>query len=358
MLLNESMKPTVLIQQQQLPNYRIPLFNILSRRVNLTVLHSSDPPLETTEFKQIIRPLHKFGPFLHQHYYDLLSNYDVLITEANLRFLLCNIFHAFFPRRYKWIPWGIGVSASYSRHFGQKRPFEFLRFFLYRQSDALIFYSNKVLPTYISHGFRGESLFVANNTVFVPTVDSFPLQNKNTFLFVGSLHPSKRILDLITSFFQYVKHVESPLKFHIVGTGPDYDKAVLHTQHLGIESLVVFHGSIYDEERLASLFRNALFCISPFQAGLSVLKSFGYGAPFIAHSNSITGGELYNIKNDYNGYLLNSLDIVYKYFLDADQNPSKYVQMGINARSTYLNDANPESFVATFVDAIDYVMAN
>ena len=329
---------------------------MLSRRVNLTVLHSSDSPLETTEFKQISRPLHKFGPFLHQHYYDLLSNYDVLITEANLRFLFCNFFHAFFPRHYKWVPWGIGVSASYSRHFGQKRPFEFLRFYQYRQADALIFYSNKVLLTYISHGFREESLFVANNTVFVPSVDSFPLQNKNSFLFVGSLHPSKRILDLITSFSQYVKCVESPLKFHIVGTGPDYDKAVLYTQQLGIESSVVFHGAIFDEERLASFFRNALFCISPFQAGLSVLKSFGYSTPFIAHSNSITGGELYNIKNGYNGYLLNSLDSVYKYFLDADQNPSKYLQLGINARSTYLNDASPDSFVKSFVDAINYVI--
>jgi glycosyltransferase involved in cell wall biosynthesis len=351
------MTTKVLIQQQQLPHYRVPLFNMLSRKVDLTVLHSSAPPSIPTHFKQITRPLHQVGPFLHQNFFDILPGFDVVITEANLRFIISNIFNAFVPRQYKWIPWGIGVSASYHRSFARKRPFEFIRFASFRNANALIFYSNAVTDLYLDRGYASSSLFVANNTVSV-LPGSMSSDTKNAFLFVGSMHPSKRILDLLYSYNMYVKSVTSPLSFHIVGSGDEYSKAVAFVRKENLDSLVVFHGSVFDENLLQSLFNKALFCTSPFQAGLSVLKSFGYSTPFLTCANAITGGERFNIVNGCNGYLLDTSDSIESFFLDAHTNPAKYVAMGINARSTYEECASPELFVSSFVAAIEYALMN
>jgi len=84
--------------------------------------------------------------------------------------------------------------------------------------------------------------------------------------------------------------------------------------------------------QISKLFTKSLLCISPNQAGLSVLKSMGYGVPFVARENAITGGERLNIINNSNGILYNSqaelVDIISNSFL----NKQEYIEMGRNAK--------------------------
>ena len=51
-------------------------------------------------------------------------------------------------------------------------------------------------------------------------------------------------------------------------------------------------------------YKESIFSISYGQAGLSVLQALGFGVPFITKKNAISGGEKYNIKNGYNGFLI------------------------------------------------------
>lgn len=46
-------------------------------------------------------------------------------------------------------------------------------------------------------------------------------------------------------------------------------------------------GGVYNDEELVSYFEKAIICIFPDQAGLSVLKSIGYGVPYVMHKDAI-----------------------------------------------------------------------
>lgn len=124
----------------------------------------------------------------------------------------------------------------------------------------------------------------------------------------------------------------------------------------GIQRKVHFLGSIYDEDRLSELFADAIVCISPNQAGLSVLKSMGYGVPFVTSVDSITGGERFNIRDKENGILFHTEEELKKTILDIHQNPVKYIEMGRKAKEFYDAHRKPEMMVNGFVNAIEYVL--
>jgi hypothetical protein len=96
----------------------------------------------------------------------------------------------------------------------------------------------------------------------------------------------------------------------------------------GLAESVIFHGAIYDEKELSVHFKNALLCISPHQAGLSVAKSMGYGVPFVTYKEAITGGERYHITDGVNGILYeNDADLV-DIIINASNGSDQYVEMG------------------------------
>jgi glycosyltransferase involved in cell wall biosynthesis len=123
-----------------------------------------------------------------------------------------------------------------------------------------------------------------------------------------------------------------------------------------LENQVQLLGSIYDEDILASYISNAYMCLSPDQAGLSVLKVMGYGVPFVTSKNAITGGEIFNIQNNINGILFDDFSELKNIILDCAENPNKYIRMGIKAKEYYDNNRTIDKMVKGFVDAIEYVL--
>src|SRR5690606_5517370 len=143
------------------------------------------------------------------------------------------------------------------------------------------------------------------------TVEVLPINDKqggkDKILFIGSLYRQKKIFELLESYKEAVKQFEKkPIGLHIVGNGSEFDKVKSWISDTNLGEHIILHGAIFDEKKLCELFSSAFACISPGQAGLSVLKSFGYGVPFITHIDAITGGERLNIQNMVNGILFDN----------------------------------------------------
>jgi glycosyltransferase involved in cell wall biosynthesis len=349
----------VLIVNPFIPEYRYEVFQRLASRVNLTVLHSGSRVIKSDiKFDQIILPLRHLGPldFFTTNLHRLFKKFDIVISDANIRHVDRNLLILNPFRRYKWIAWGIGVSASYSKAFDINKSYNFIRYFIFRKADANVFYSNYPVEKYLAAGFSSSTLFVAHNTTNVYFDESITLK-KRGLLFVGTLYKQKKIYELINSYADALRVLKDILPLHIVGDGPEALNLKHWIEEKKLEDKIHLHGSVFNEKVLQGLFRTSFACISPGQAGLSVLKSMGYGVPFITRNDAITGGEVFNISNGYNGLIYGTEKELTDIIIDINENPDKYVDMGINARSYYLQSRTIDHMVDGFQSAIDYVMS-
>jgi glycosyltransferase involved in cell wall biosynthesis len=204
-----------------------------------------------------------------------------------------------------------------------------------------------------------KKLFVAHNTVAVHPFEKLPeFTNRNTILFVGTLYKQKGIEELLLAY-ENAYSVEKKLpRLIIIGNGPELNsiKSFI-AKHKLIDQIEIL-GAIYDEAILMQHFFCSIVCVSPTQAGLSVLKSMGYGVPFVTRIDSITGGERLNILNGENGVFYNNADELTNILLEVVRNPEKFKKMSANAREHYLNNATPEKMAQGALDAINFVIQN
>ncbi|MDM9632797.1 glycosyltransferase family 4 protein [Robiginitalea aurantiaca] len=354
------MKVEVLFITHDLKPYRIPIFNRISDddSINLTIAHSGassnylNPCIN--EIKLDLKQLGSFKYFENK-LSTLIPNFDVVVCTfyvMNLSFLKLAL-NPF--RKYKMIFWGIGVRASYKHKFDAKTPVNYLRYLLAKESDAMIFYSDYARNKFMRRGFPPEKLFVMQNTVEVIEVPN-KSSKKDKILFVGSLYKGKMVFELLYAFQEARLKMPSTPRLYIVGNGSEYKAIEKWIENTSNQDNIILHGSEFNEQILSELFQTSIACISPGQAGLTVLKSFGYGVPFITQEDAITGGERLNIVNGVNGLLYKEEEELVEIMVDLSLNPDKYTKMGQNAREFYFKKRTPEIMAQGFIDAIDYVV--
>lgn len=348
----------VLLINPLIPDYRIPIFNLLGSKLDLTVLHSGNIRNEQNlSFKQKYFENKKLGPFYWSNINlnKICKEFDVIISEANIRYLDRNLLILNPFRKYKWISWGIGVSASYDNKIGENKNFDFFRFLILKKTNASIFYSNFPIPRYLNAGFNKDSIFVAHNTTEVKYDDKIDYK-KDYLLFVGTLYEQKKIYYLLDAYKEYSLISIKPMQLHIIGNGPEKEKIEEYIQINNLENNILLHGAVYNQEDLQKYFRSSLVCISPGQAGLSVLTSMGYGTPFVTKSDAITGGEIFNIVNNENGIIFNKYEELIEILFDIENNKEKYIKYGLNARRFYVQNRLPEMMVNEFIRACNFVL--
>jgi len=351
------MKMKVLLLNPYIPDYRVYIFNLLAEKVDLTVAHSGKIHNEKNlNFNHIQIPKIVLGPFSFNpiNLHNLCNNYDIIISDGDIRYIDRNILILNPYRKYKWINWGIGVSASYDKKFDENKRWDFIRHFIFKKADAQVFYSDYPIKKYLKAGFKPSSLFVANNTTYV-RYDENKKFNKYKLLFIGTLYKQKNLNELLDAYSRYYKLSSDFLPLEIIGEGPEYKNILQWIDNNNLNSKIKLHGPIYDHEILEKHFRESFACISPGQAGLSVLTSMGYGTPFITKKDAITGGEIFNIISNCNGILYNKNAELIDILMDIELNPFKYIKMGQNARNFYLNNRTPEQMVKGLIDACMYV---
>jgi len=354
------MKIKVLFLQEVIPSYRIPVLREINKHVDLTVGFIN--PIKDLEFdtlRTIQLSAKKIGGifFLKKGFFRLCKEFDIVIVLIDLHFVsFCAL--PFVKRKYKVIGWTLGFRASYARRYEVNRKKSIIdRIYgsVLKKCDALIFYMDAPI-SFWGDILKREKIFVAHNTVEVSYENIIKNCKKDRLLFVGSLYEEKKVFELVECFLKAknLSQGELNLKLEIVGEGPEHKLLDTYIKENNQQEYIFLLGPVFDEVELAKFFSRALLCISPDQAGLSVLKSMGYGVPFVTRTNAITGGERLNIEDRVNGILYSTPEELMATILDASKNPDKYLSMGIRAREYYENNASIELMAKGIIDAIHY----
>lgn len=343
----------VLIIQEVLSRYNVPLFEQLSSEYDLTLMITKKSEIETS-LNIIVNPIKKkMGiNFFEKNIYESTKSFDIIICSPNFQFL--NLFFSSLLFRKKMIYYGIGVSASYINQYDSKKWIGYFFGQYLKIISAAIFYSNYPKGKYANMGVNIDKLFVANNTIAIMEKIDDKIISKSSILFVGSLYKEKGIFDLLENYKETFEINNNTPILNIVGEG----KEKLSVNNFIIQNKLMdkiyLRGEIYDEIILKSFFEEAIFCVSLNQAGLSVLKSMGYGVPFVTTKNAITGGEIFNIINNENGLILNESSDIKDVIEKAITNKEEFSLMGKKAKEFYDANCTVEQMVQGFKDAIEY----
>ena len=357
--LNDVKNTNILLITEYVPHYRIPIYNILNKRRSLTVLHSqANIDVSNCEFNHVYVKSWSIGPF---NYFNINLNkfckgFKVVIAESNIRFLDRNFLILFPWRKYKWISWGIGQAASYNKKLGDRDSNKIIRLLLQKKSDANILYSDFSLKLLLDSGIDPGSIFIANNTVSLQNVAS-PDNYKKNILFIGTLFKQKKINELLYAYRSALDICPDLGNLLIIGDGTERVILEKLSQSLNLEKKVTFLGNIEDNKLLSDYFSKALICISPGQAGLSVLTSMANSVPFVTRTDAITGGEIFNINNGgkITGVFFEKKDDLITLLCDTVANRNKYMIMGENARKYYKRERSPEQMVESIINAVKFV---
>lgn len=348
-------KPKVIILYNNIFHYRIPVWNLLAEKCDLTVAYSFGEIPKTLErrFEVVYLPARKIGKFVIQkaNIRKLVKDYDAVVAYGDIAWL-----------KYSTLPWlnnikvvyhTLGVSASYNKGFDTHHEWDKVRKFFYSKANALAFYTSFPIDKYEEMGVSREKMFEAPNTVEVHPIND--KLEKDSLLFIGTLYQQKGLQSLLDAYMA-LRDLDQLPKLRIIGKGPDEEIIRQWIDDNNMGGLIEMKGAIYDIDEKAKYFGKAYACISPQQAGLSVLESMGYGVPFISSKDAITGGELLNVHNGIDGVVMDKESQLVDVIKDISDNKAKYLEMGRKAQVFYNENRTPRHMADGLWNAICYAI--
>lgn len=303
----------IILHYPFVPNYRVPVFNELSKsdRVNLlllSALRSNDKTLlsekkdwnfnhkitKLISFKVLSRVIDiELGVLTtllkernHFKYYIILSNPNIL--SSWLYSLIAKLLG------YKLVFWGHGLIKPDS---GLKK---LIRTVYYNIADIHWLYGNNAKVLMKDIGIDERKISVIYNSLdynsqkevrnkyqeqrlelrkrFGYSSDEFVL------VCIGRLL-DKLSIDLAIKAISEAKNRNLILKLIIIGSGPEEENLKKLTHNLNLNDSVIFTGAIYDEEVIGKYYLAANASCVMGRVGLSAMHSLAYGVPLITHSN-------------------------------------------------------------------------
>jgi glycosyltransferase involved in cell wall biosynthesis len=340
-------------------HYNIPTYNKLSQYYNLTVAHyGKEVEKAKVSFNQIILTRKKIGPFIYfkENIYQLAKKYDAVLALGDLHLLPYILLGLRKKRKFSLTFWGIGVSASYDKKIDEDRSLDWIRFRIMDKADSLVFYSDYPIKRYLEKGVKREKLFVAHNTVYIEKRIEIP-ENKNYFLFVGTINKAKKIYDLLNAYLLAYKKNQKIAPLVIIGNGDEKQNIDEWIVKNKLHNNIILKGAIFDPSALCEIYKHAIASISPGQAGLSVLSSMAYGVPFITAFDSITGGERFNIKHGFNGFFYDGqIESLASIIENLSTNIEVVQRMSQNAQNYYFKYRHHRLMIIELRKSIDYAL--
>ena len=340
---------SILILQNEIMEYRKPLYNGLADYYEITVLHSGNPSVKRGDrYKEIIIPQQELlGVKYHSRspLADTIDQYESVIAMFDLRWP-GYIWPLIWKNRPRFILWGHGYGRSSTAAVFRDR--------LMKKADAILLYDDESARRIIKRGVDESKIYVAWNTVKVENHKNYSEESKRSFLFVGRIQKRKRIDLLIESFSRIKDRIKDDFLIDIVGFGQkEKDNLTNFAHSLGVLNKVIFHGEVHDQEALANLYKRCVAYVSPGHVGLGVLHSFAYGVPVVTDAFARHGPEFSNLSNGENALLFESkagLD----HCLETLCNDKKLAEaLGTNAYEHYVNHRRIDHMIAGFQDAIE-----
>jgi glycosyltransferase involved in cell wall biosynthesis len=346
----------VIYVTNQIPNYRKKLYENLGNSIDLTIAHygKNNPSIF---YKEVSIKHQKGKYFIYAPNSIDYNNYDVVIVWGSLRFY--ELYKLIFKKNknFKLILFGPGVSASYTNKYDNDWKVAFIYKFLLKKVHAAVFYDNYPVIKYAAKGILPSKLFCAPNTVVINPNTLDQEYEKDSFLFFGTLYKEKGTIILLKSYKQLKSKCKGSLPtLNIVGDGPELKSLINWVNENKLDDLIKFHGRITDSDLIEGFFRRSFACISPNQAGLSVIESMAYGVPFVTSKYPISGGEYNAIIEGANGFFYDGTEVGLTQILEDIINTNK-VDLEFyfnNCLEYYKRFRSPELWVKQMLKAINY----
>lgn len=301
------MRHVLLINEDKIPHYRIPVYNYLSKHLEkeqfiLTVVSGSiqdgnSYPIEfdfrgiSLTFLNLLRLIIKIDPSIIIFWVRLRNPYlfPILMVTKILR--------------KRSIYWGHGYDL-YGKYAKQKKIANNIQYWM---SDALILYGEH-LKQHVNKQFH-DKIFIANNTLYFNDYDNKSLNKKvclskynisttKNIICMGRMQKRKRLEELFEAF-KLIDLKDVGLIF----VGPDLNGILREVDSDNIYKL----GPIYGNERLDLLSAADVFCL-PGAVGLSIVDAFYCGLPIVTGDGE-RSPEIMYLRDGVNGFVVPRGDV-------------------------------------------------
>jgi glycosyltransferase involved in cell wall biosynthesis len=297
------------IVQPVVPDYRLPLFDLLFERLDgrLRVTASRccfDAPPSVSVARPYLDLEHRCVRLgagywqLDLRLWDGLGPGGVLVMNANPRFLSGFALAGRARRRgTALVLWGHAWSPT-SRPWRAR-----LRRALWRQADSVLVYTEAersrlapALGAVVVHAAQNaldqSAAGTAARAWTSERLAGFQAANgltgRHTLLFCGRLRsrPSTELAIALAAIAGLPAAVRRDVLLVVAGDGDERVPLVALARELGIDGQVRWLGAVYGEDNLAPWFLSARAFVYPGAIGLSLLHAFGYGLPVITHADA------------------------------------------------------------------------
>jgi glycosyltransferase involved in cell wall biosynthesis len=296
----------VYIVQQQIPHYRVELFNHLTSKYEVILLSLMKPNIsnDNIKFKIINFSENRFIFNIKLIRLFIKEKNSVFIIGDHLRYLWLPFFRLFInlfsKNKRLLIWWGVTV-------FSKNYLFKKMKRILFYSRDFFIFYDHVTMNNFSStYPNFSDKCVLSNNTIEVKSNNKISIESKDFIILnVGSLHKRKNNYDLIMDVKSLLNQGYTRIRLIFVGDGEEKNDLVTYVTKLKLQDKIIFYDQTTDAVQLSEIYNGANICASLGQAGLAILQSFGHGKAYITREHAISGGEINNIVHGYNGFLLN-----------------------------------------------------
>jgi glycosyltransferase involved in cell wall biosynthesis len=349
----------LLLHGRQIPHYRVPVYNHLSRYLGersfaLTVTSEGIQPGNPTPVEFEFVPMHLSPGSIARLVWR--GRYDVVISFVGLRELyLFPVYLAvkgILRRRMVW--WGQGRDLAH--------PDAILKNAAYTTEhalcDAIILYAEH-LRKYVAPRFH-HKVFIANNTLALPYPDvppgskdtilrSFNIRTRKNIICMGRFQKRKRV-DRLVAAMQLMNRPDIGL----ILVGPDIERILDNVDAPNIFKL----GPIYDDRRF-DLLSAADVCCLPGAVGLGIVDAFHCGLPFVTEEGD-ESAEIAYLKHGVNGFVVprGNVSELARRLLSLLDDDELRVRFSVAAREEGMTNANIERLCKGFVLALQHATRN